>query len=1013
MESNGASSIQLVSPSLTTEPTEIQQITGNDPNDTTRKRVRVACDNCRTHKIRCSGTYPCRHCVDSKKSKECHYTKKPSKKQKPSNDAGAQTTKKTERAKSSNVGAIVNGTTVPDNFTDKRLTKLEGLMNKLQSTVEMLVESSMSVKAVKENPLVSQIPLSSQVPLVINQGAKSRNVNNNVNNNNGNNNNGNNNNGNNNNGNNNSLQPELRNKSVEPNSVANTSLGDSKAKNVEHFVGTQSIWCMFSKESLDWMEQTLGPDGKQYVRPIRNLPLLFHSKCALFVQKWVDPPLVDKTERKTLLESPFPLDPKFVFDLIDSHYKELSFVNIIMDSNRVKEMFEAYYKKSRSFKLSELLIMTSSLLIALLIKMEKRQHSPLENLPKLQEKWLNNSIFYYQRLCVVNDGIETVEGILSLLVYLESNWVTGHFNYIPLSVAIRYAQELGLHRSESLYHLSPKEQERRRLLWWFCQFFDTEMCFKTGKPPAINVEDVSTNDEMDMLRLCLDTSSDTSSTCKRNGENGEGENKDNRENNRNDESGENDGNGEKVRCVFAASEILFGDESVPLRYRLLHKIKEFADGPRYHCFFSMLLTRIRAKSYQLLFSASAQTRDFESLSKTLDDLNNEIFELAMWSPEEERPRFFNDPQFRLLTPGVPANKRQFLISNLLIFFSQLMIINRVPFIVRSEYVNYDSKIVEYRNLSLDSARTMLVLVLQIDGAYTPSFFNWILFYAVSAFLILGASILNHPHSAEAGTDVNLLIDAAKGFFSITHDDSILLIGRSDISVSLVIQLMLNVIIKLYQDKTKQQVSYDHPSMLKTLRERFPEIFQDVQHVIKNIVGASPFNNTEAIALSRHSSSAVSSVNSLSRKNSPYALSPRYNPSVSNLTDSVDNTPGGHINVHNTGLSPEYAMRNGNAYPQGGVYGLGLSSNPQVHTPHEHYNTSYVRTGQTPMRTPGGGNIGIGGGAGAGAGAGTGGGVELDGYDLFAQTGNDGVVTNILMNQMNNMPNFFFDNNMGI
>ena len=42
------------------------ELTGNDPNDTTRKRIRVACDTCRRKKIKCNGTFPCANCVQTK-----------------------------------------------------------------------------------------------------------------------------------------------------------------------------------------------------------------------------------------------------------------------------------------------------------------------------------------------------------------------------------------------------------------------------------------------------------------------------------------------------------------------------------------------------------------------------------------------------------------------------------------------------------------------------------------------------------------------------------------------------------------------------------------------------------------------------------------------------------------------------------------------------------------------------------------------------------------------------------
>ena len=89
--------------------------------------------------------------------------------------------------------------------------------------------------------------------------------------------------------------------------------------------------------------------------------------------KWIDPPVVDKLQRKKLLESPFPTDSKLISKLIDLYYEETSMINILVDESRVRSLFAAYYNnfaepiatKRRRFKLSELLLMTSILLISL------------------------------------------------------------------------------------------------------------------------------------------------------------------------------------------------------------------------------------------------------------------------------------------------------------------------------------------------------------------------------------------------------------------------------------------------------------------------------------------------------------------------------------------------------------------------------------------------------------------------------------------------------------------------
>ncbi|CAK9441786.1 uncharacterized protein LODBEIA_P56540 [Lodderomyces beijingensis] len=817
-------------------------------------------------------------------------------------------------------------------LTDSRLSKLEAMMFKLSQSVELLVESS--IVAQGKTDLQAAATTSRLTDKLHSRE---------------------------------SLPTDSSKKSRTGDSTNTTSTVPTTAdldKHGEHYVGTHSIWCMFSKESLDWMEGTIGKGGADFITPVRNLPILFHMKCKSFVQKWIDPPLVDQRQKMELLETPFLSDPKtLITELISVHYKDATVVKMLVGVSRLKDMFDDYYRKKRKFKVSEFLIMTSCLLVSSVVKIEKRVDRETDKyLRQLQRKWLDNAIFYYQRLNVVSDGIETIEAISLLIVYLESSWITGHFNYIPLTVAIRYAQEMGFHRSESLQNLDLKEQERRRLLWWFCQFLDTEMCFKTGKPPAINVEDVSTNADVDMLRFCIAGAGSISHGT--GSEEEEGAKKD------------------RALCDLAASEALFGDESQPLRLRLLKEMRNICDDQHYYYFFSLLLTRIRSKSYHLLFSASAQLSDFRSLSNTLNELNRETFELGMWSHEDDRPRFYNEREFKFMDSTWSTDKREFILSNSLIYFSHLMIINRVPFMVRSENFNFDDAIIQYRNLSLDSARTILCLISQLNSENSPSYYNWVVNYAVSAFLILAASILNHPHSSEAGSDIKLLIDSTSGFFSSTLAEAVTFDGLDDLSISLVIHLMLNIIVKVYQDNTQQTVpGFDQQSSAK-IKQRFPILYQDF-HLTKNIVGTSPFNVNEAIAVNRHSAS--NSTGSISQKNSPYAHSPRYNPAVSNIITGVVDHPQTHQSVPLPANKPS-------PFPNQSF----VSSHPSL--PVE-TNTSYVRTGQTPMGQSPGPLSGF----------------ANNSYDFFAQgaAASDGGLSSVLMSQMNSLPNFFFDNNLGI
>lgn len=63
-----------------------------------------------------------------------------------------------------------------------------------------------------------------------------------------------------------------------------------------------------------------------------------------------------------------------------------------------------------------------------------------------------------------------------------------------------------------------------------------------------------------------------------------------------------------------------------------------------------------------------------------------------------------------------------------------MVINRFPFVVQTDKVDAGSQILKFRNLSLDAARTILVLMKQVDkNTVESTFINWVIYYPIIAF----------------------------------------------------------------------------------------------------------------------------------------------------------------------------------------------------------------------------------------------------------------------------------------
>ncbi|RCK65202.1 Halotolerance protein 9 [Candida viswanathii] len=916
------------------------ELTGNDPTDTNRKRIRVACDSCRRKKIKCNGTYPCTNCVQSKDESNCHYTDRPVKKPK----ALKEKKVRKEPKKKKPPVVLITSNSQPNNNNatgnvESRLSAIESSILRMMNVMERILGrlNGDGGHGYSEDDRDHED------------------------------------------------DHESRGRTRTPAYLEDPKKGDNadlvKLRNWDEFVGTHSISCIFSKDSLGWMERSLGECGVEYITPIRNLPLVFFSELKPYILKWVDPPVVDKYQRRKLLEHPFPNDEKLINGLVNLYYEETNIINTIVDESWLRGLFTSYFnnfketneKKKRRFKLAELLSMTCVLLIALTCGAESvgihvdpikfpdmysEAAAMLDGysrtmLTELQETLFDSAIYYYQRVAVVSEGIETIEALLLLIVCIESDWLTSFFNHIPIAVVIRYAQDLGLHRAESYANLPLKEQERRRRVWWFCYFFDIEFCFKSGKPPMINSNDVTTNSDEDLLQYFKKQASEAPQAS-------------------------------AMPSVFQTiiDEVLNSNTApMSMSLSILRQIQYggYVNNPLYYHFSLLLLSKIRSQSYHELFVALVQKRSFNEISNTLEKLNAEMMELAAHSADAIRPRFHNDPAFQVFDSEKSLSRKESIMSFKLSFFCHLMIINRYPFMIVTKDSLLDDRILQYRNISLDSARTILLLIKQWGREEATSFFmNWAVYFPVAAFLVLSAAILNHPLFEESQRDLHLLIDIALSHFSrskdwknshpLTTKEKNVYVSKA-LSLELIIRLMLRVVIRVFENQTGIPILEGNEMLKDYLQEaetKFPEIFQNHEQFTSQmvqVVGASPFGSSGDEYANRRTGVSP-------RTGSTYsAKSPSYNPSLKNIINSdVNSAPNG--------------IGNGNGNGAGSV----------THSTNSPINGAKFQ--------PGAGT------------AATNGGFPVQGYDLLNEY-LESDVSSLPFGQFDNLPNFFFDNNLGV
>ncbi|KAK9761627.1 hypothetical protein K7432_013339 [Basidiobolus ranarum] len=98
-------------------------------------------------------------------------------------------------------------------------------------------------------------------------------------------------------------------------------------------------------------------------------------------------------------------------------------------------------------------------------------------------------------------SIGLVQALILLSLHPQNGWMY-------LGMAIRLAQELGLHRTLNSQKLDPLEREKRKFLWWNCMLLDRGLSSFLGRPLAIQESDCNTSLPLLPENLAKETSMD-------------------------------------------------------------------------------------------------------------------------------------------------------------------------------------------------------------------------------------------------------------------------------------------------------------------------------------------------------------------------------------------------------------------------------------------------------------------------------------------------------------------------
>ncbi|AOA63686.1 Putative transcription factor [Komagataella phaffii CBS 7435] len=420
-----------------------------------RQRVAKACDYCRSKKVRCDGEQPCNNCISCKTSCTYNHVKK----------------RRTTDKKSS----------------PKRSKEVDDRLERLELMIESLVTQLGSSNSVVP---VSRIQHNEET--TDDDESDSTQAENDA-----------------------HLQPSTNKKTdqkelnglsreVTPfSSNGKTSCSDAtlqfahrKTECFDSFFAEYCSFSLFSKEGQEWLVSKMKSEHLEIIN--KNLRHMFANYVSYSFTLWIEP--IQPSDLQPLFPKNISLGLlKFLFSYVSQSLYPI-------DTNEQLALLEVYCEsqgrgKGKSHHLSYANLMMLNMFLAFSlalyrdsvlktsVRIEGLDISP-EKSREYESGFLRNTIFYYQRLFLVGDGLNSILAILLLYKYCEGT-LAFHAAYMLLSTGVRLAQEMGLHRAESYAGLSQKEQDSRAIIWWDCYTEDKLYSIKSGKPSIINDLDVS------------------------------------------------------------------------------------------------------------------------------------------------------------------------------------------------------------------------------------------------------------------------------------------------------------------------------------------------------------------------------------------------------------------------------------------------------------------------------------------------------------------------------------------
>lgn len=650
----------------------------------------------------------------------------------------------------------------------------------------------------------------------------------------------------------------------------------------QRFFENHSFYSICSTKSMKWIDDSLPPHQKDYLNYFKKVPLFFFSKQVTFFQKFVDPIDINATNKEKYLIKPIRLEYQYVMALVQLTKHNSDAMDCMISSEELDELIYQYYFSEKLMNKSTLLLLCAVISLSINVKISTKNLKLSKKYNPILEKYTNaelyshyddlltSSILIYQRIGVLSLGFETIRSLLMLVASLEASGIIMiEITYIILSTAIRFAQEFGLHKPLTYTKLDPAKVHLYKKLWELCLHLDIEFCFRHGKQPIINTFDIITDFHYDMNTMLQLFDVGESS----------------------------------IEHYDAKTNIGFLKREVVLN---LYNNKKYSEISNY-CEYS--ISKLRFYSYFRLFANVDDLVTVENLESLLQELNQTSLMIIDRLIGEFKPRFYDETDFnKYIDYHIENIKRSQkneavlydrVLNMQFVFFFQLMVTNRVPFLTSS--TNESSKMQTFRTISNKSARTILYLTLKCKPLIIQSFgFVWMSFYPFAAFLILSTTLMYAPHHIDVKHDIDLLLQVSNfmfetAFADYTEDTVSFNLHNNRFGLQAVImKFFLQIVIAIVDSKTGNKTPRNeiYENQMDRMAKIAPQIFSkekplDFPFVFSEEV-ANPFYERSTTDSPSNNPSLANIINRDDTDRFADYLNNQMNDFVSNQMDSLPN-----------------------------------------------------------------------------------------------------------------------------